>query len=70
MSDLNPTEVYCRYQRNELDKDLAVSYLKSIVETSSDEELRVRSVQLLGEMDLDVSEVFEFFEQLLTSDLN
>ena len=70
MSDLNPTEIYRRYQRKELDKALAVSYLKSIVESSSDEELRVRSVKVLGEMNLGAGEIFEFFEQLLTSDLN
>jgi len=68
MSDLNPTEIYRRYQRNELDKLPAVVYLKTIIESSNDEELRVRSVELLGEMDLDVDEVFEYFEQLLTID--
>ena len=68
MSDLNPTEIYHRYQRNELDKALAVDYLKSIVESSSDEELRKSSVEFLGEMDLDASEIYEYFEQLLTSD--
>ena len=66
MSDLNPTEIYHKYQRKELDKTLAVSYLKSFIENSNDEDLRVRSVELLGGMDLDVSEIFEFFEHLLT----
>ena len=70
MSDLNPTEIYRRYQRNELDKALAVDYLKSIIESSSDEKMRVQSVELLGEMNLGVGEIFEFFEQLTTSDLN
>jgi len=70
MSDLNPTEIYRRYQRNELDKLLAVDYLKSIIESNSEEESRVRSVEILGEMNLDAGEVFEFFEQLVTSDLN
>jgi len=68
MTDLNPTKIYRRYQRKELDKALAVAYLKSIIESSSDEESRVRSVELLGEMDLDAGETFEFFEQLLTND--
>jgi Leucine-rich repeat (LRR) protein len=68
MSDLNPTEIYRRYQRKELDKALAVGYLKSFIENSSDEDLRAQAVELLGEMDLDVSDVFEFFEQLVTSD--
>jgi len=70
MTDLNPTEIYRRYQRNELDKALAVMYLKTIIESSSDEELRLQSVELLGEMNLEAGEIFEFFEQLLTSDLN
>ncbi len=70
MTDLNPTEIYRRYQRNELEKALAVDYLKSIIESSSDEEWRVSSVELLGEMFLDVDEIFKFFEQLITSDLN
>ena len=70
MSDLNPTEIYRRYERNELDKELAVDYLKSIIENTSNEDSRVRSVQLLGEMDLKADSIFEFFEQLLTSDLN
>ena len=68
MSDLNPTEIFRMYQRNELDKVLAVDYLKSIIESSSDEELRVRSVELLGEMDLDAGVIFDFFDQLLTND--
>jgi len=68
MSDLNPTEIYRRYQRNELDKALTIDYLKSIIENSSDVILRVRSVELLGEMNLGVGEIYEFLEQLLTSD--
>ena len=68
MSDLNPIEIYRRYQRNELDKTLAVGYLKSNIESSSDEELRVRSVEFLGEIKLDAGEIFEYFEQLLISD--
>jgi len=70
MSDLNPTEIYRRYRRNELDKALAVDYLKSIIESSSEEDLRMRSVEFLGEMNLDAGEIFEYFEQLITSDLN
>ena len=66
MLNLNPTEIYRRYQRKELDKAVAVGYLKSFIESISDEGLRVRSVELLGEMDLDVSEVFEFFEIFLS----
>ena len=68
MTDLNPTEIFHRYQRNELDKALAVSYLKSIVESSSDEELWVRSVEFLSEMKLDAGEIFEFLENLLSND--
>ena len=70
MSDLNPTEIYRRYQRKELDKVLAVSYLKSFIENSSEEALRVRSAELLGEMNLEVDEVFKLFEHLVTSDLS
>ena len=68
MTDLNPTEIYRRYQRNELDKALAVDYLKSIIESSSDDAFRVRSVELLDEMNLDVGEIFEYFENLLAID--
>ena len=60
MSDLNPTEIYRRYQRNELDKALAVNYLKSIIESSNDDDLRVRTVKFLGEMNLKAGDVFEF----------
>ncbi len=70
MSDLNPTEIYRRYQHKELDKALAVSYLKSFIENSSEEVLRARSTELLGEMNLEVDEVFKFFEHLVTSDLS
>ena len=70
MSDLNPTEIYRRYQRKEIDKAVAVGYLKSFIENSNEENLRVRSVELLSEMNLEVSEVFKFFEYLVTSDLN
>ena len=68
MSDINPTELYRRYQRKELDKAAVIGYLKSFIESSSDEDLRVRSVELLGEMNLEAGEVFEFFEHLVTSD--
>ena len=70
MSDLNPTEIYRRYQCKELDKAAAIDYLKSFIENSSDEDLRVRSIELLSEMNLDVDKFFEFFEHLVTSDLN
>ena len=69
MSDLNPTEIYRKYQRKELDKAVAVAYLKSFIESSNDEDLRVQAVDLLGEMDLDVGEVFKFLEYILTSEI-
>ena len=68
MSDLNPAEIYRRYERNELDEAAAVGYLKLIIENSSDDELRVRSVELLGEMDLKAAEIFKFLEHLAASD--
>ena len=68
MSDINPTEVYRKYESKELDRVTAVGYLKSIIERSSDEELRVQSVEFLGEMSLEEGELFEFFEHLVTSD--
>ena len=70
MSDLNPTEIYHRYQRKELDKAAAVGFLKSFIESSSDEKLRVRSVELLGEMNLEVDEIFKFLEHLMISDIS
>ena len=68
MSDLSPTELYHRYQHKELDKVSVVGYLKSIIESSNEEHLRVRSVEILGEMGLELSEIFKFFEHLVTSD--
>jgi HEAT repeat protein len=68
MSDANPIEVYRRYQRKELDKAAAVGYLKSFIESSSDEELRVQSVEFLGKINFEVGIIFEFFEHLVTSD--
>ena len=70
MSDINPTEIYRRYQIKELNKVSAVGYLKTIIESSSDEELRVRSVELLGEMNLEVGEIFKFLEHLMISDIS
>ncbi len=70
MSDLNPTEIHRKYQCKELDKAVAVGYLKSFIESSSNEDLRVRSVELLGEMNLEVDKFFEFYEHLVTSDLS
>ena len=68
MSDVNPTEIYRRYERKELDKTAAVGYLKSIIEISTDDEMRVQSVEIFGKMDLGADETFEYFEHLLTSD--
>ena len=70
MTDVNPTEIYRRYERNELDEVAAVGYLKSIIEGSNNEDLRVRSVEILGKMDLKAGEVFQFFEHLISSDEN
>ena len=52
MTDVNPTEIYRRYERKELDTAAAVGYSKSVIESSSDEDLRVWSVEVLGKMDL------------------
>ena len=57
MRDINPTEIYRRYQHKELDKAAAVGYLKSIIESSNEKDLRVRSVELLGKKDLGAGEV-------------
>ena len=68
MSDINPTEIYRRYQLKELNKVAAVGYLKSIIENSSNEESRVQAVEFLGKVDLEAGEDYEFFENLITSD--
>ena len=70
MSDLNPTEIYERYQRKELDAAATLDYLKSIIESGSEAESRVRSVELLGKFDLNKLEDFKFLENLVTSDID
>jgi len=47
MSDMNPTEIFRRYQRNELDKAVAINYLKSFIEGNREAELRMWLVESL-----------------------
>lgn len=68
MSDINPIEIIRRYERKELDRATAVGYLKSIIESGSTAESRVRSVELLGKFGLDKPEDFKFLENLVTSE--
>lgn len=70
MSDLNPTEVYERYRRKELDAAAAVNFLKAIIESGSEANSRVQSVVLLGKFWLNKDEDFKFLENLATSDEN
>lgn len=62
MSDLNPTEIFSRYQRNELDKITAVNYLKTFAEKCSEELLRVEAVGYLGKTNLKADEIFKFLD--------
>lgn len=66
MSDLNPTEIFSRYQRNELDKITAVNYLKTFAEKCSEELLRVEAVGYLGKMNLKADEIFKFLDYHVT----
>jgi len=69
MSDLNPSEIFSRYQRNDLDKSTAVNYLKTFAEKCSDELLRVEAIGYLGKMNLKADEIFKFLEYILTSEI-
>ena len=68
MSDLNPADVYGRYRRKELDAASAVHYLKSIIESGSEADSRVRSLEFLANMELNELVDFKFLENLVTSD--
>ena len=70
MTDLNPTEVYRRYRRKELDAAEAIDYLKTIIESGSKADSRVRSMEYLAKLELNKPKDFEFLESLVTSDTN
>ena len=67
MSDLNPSEIYRRFQSKELDKAAAIAYLKSIIENDNDEEMRIQAVKFLDEI---TNQIFKYLERLLKSDKN
>lgn len=70
MSDLIPSEVFSSYKDGKLDKETAIEYFKSFAEISENEHLRVRAVNLLGEIAMKSMDIFKFLEHLLISDSN
>lgn len=70
MSDLIPTQVFSSYREGKLDKETAIEYFKSFAEISENEHLRVRAVNLLGEIAMKSMDIFKFLEHLLISDSN
>ncbi len=70
MSDLNPSKVFESFKNNEFDKSTVVKYLQLIIEDSTHEGARIKSLKYLDKIELKSEEIFKFLENLLVSDAN
>ncbi len=69
-SNLNPELIYDSYKNGKLDEKVASERLIAIIESESDEDKRVRSVEILGKISSEQHKNFKIMENLLVSDSN
>ena len=65
---MRPYEIFAQYQDNKIDRSSAISALKSFLENSSDDDIRIDALKYLGLVIPKSIESFKYFEQLLLSD--
>lgn len=70
MSYLNPFDIYSRFETREFDKSSALYYLKSILEHTEDITLKLDTIGVMGIIQPEAQEHFNFLEHILISDKN
>jgi len=68
MPKLNPKDVFISYKNKELSIDSILSYLESFIEESDDTQIRIESIQLLGDIEINNDKIFKILENCLISD--
>lgn len=69
-NDLNPEKIYVKFLNGFFNRETASDLLVSIIENSDDEELRRESIVFLSKFVFQNNIRYEFFEDLLVSDLD
>jgi len=70
MPSLTLKHIFDSYLTGEIDKSSLLSYIISLIETSSDEQLRLEALEFLNKSQLKSELIFKFLENLLISDEN
>jgi len=70
MSKLTPDQIFDKYQNGEMDKSTVLNQIKSNIENSEEEELRVDSLKVIPRIDNSPGDSYLFIENLLISDAN
>ncbi|MFX1468117.1 MAG: leucine-rich repeat domain-containing protein [Promethearchaeota archaeon] len=68
--EINPSKIYEKYIKNELDKQSATELLLSLAEGSNNANIRVESIKKLGLLGSIGKNTYKFLEYLLISDSN
>jgi hypothetical protein len=66
--DLTPQKIYDQFTNNQLDKNSAIEWLTSLIESNNNLEVRVKSIEILGKIKFLDIKVYKFLEHLLISD--
>ncbi len=70
MTSLTLKQIYDTYLAGETDKSSLLSYIISLIEKSSDDQLRLEALEILSKLQLKSELIFKFLENLLISDEN
>ncbi len=68
MTKLTPRQIFIDYQNKEIDKKTSIYYLKTLLEESDDENVWMKSFQILEKMNLEFEEILKILENLIISD--
>lgn len=70
MENLNPLEIYNRYQHNEIDSLSLINSLMVVIEESDDQNLRVKSIEFLEKVAPNNLVLFKLIENCAVSDIS
>ena len=67
---LNLEKIFDEFIQNKISKEVASELLIHLIERSSDEDLRLKSLKILNKVNLTTIKIFKFLENVLISDSN
>lgn len=67
---LSPKKIYELYNSKKINKNIVLDYFISFVENSDDDKKREMSIKYIKDIDIKTRKLFNFLENLLTSDSN